>query len=435
MIKIFIVENIPSLNKGEMAILDGMLESFKTLGEVRVYMLSGRSEIDAPRYTSKVNVIDVNSSFPYNGGLDVSAPKKILASVLVMIQHTAFILSYKILGENTKIIFRSDIWHRYLNSDIIITGHNGMFGIGGSLGIPLFYPLYISAFAKILGRPVILYAGSIPRLSRFKSINILLKFALNNMDFVTLRERISYNNFLAIGANAKNVVVTADLAFLVSPSESKCIKEIMLEEGINNCSNLLIGMTVTREIASKSNMELDLDSRYYNHLTIMSKFIDNITTNYNATIVFIPHCIGFGENLDDRIVANDIYERCENKYKITQIVNEYDAQELKGLIGNLDFFIGERIHSVINAMSMKVPSICISFSNDGRLDMIRMIGQDDAICHVEDLDADKLIIKFYDMWLRKETIQKDLTERIGEIQNISRSNGELLKSIYTNKKR
>lgn len=431
MLRIFIAENIPSLNKGEMAILDGMLESFRTLGDVKVSMLSARAEIDALRYVSKVEVIDISKSWPLNGGLDCSKSGKIVASIAIMIQHMVFILSYKILGKCVSRLFKSDIWKEYLMADIIIEGHNGTFDIGGSLGIPVFYPLYLPIFAKMLGKPTVLYAGSVPKPNRFRfAIDKLLKLALNNMDLITLREHISHNNLKTIGAKENNVFVTADLAFLLKPAKLNKINKMFKREGLDNCSTKLIGMTITREIASKSQPELGPDKSYYNHICMMGKFIDSITSNYNATFVFVPHCIGFEKNLDDRIPAKDIFEICNNKARVKLIMNEYDAKELKGLIGEFDLFIGERVHSVINAMSMNVPSICISFSNDKRLDILKMIGQESAICYVEDLDANKLTSKFNNIWSNTERIKENLTIEIEKIQNISMHNGELLKGVY-----
>ena len=54
---IFIAENVPSLNKGEMTIMEGMLESFRIVGDVGVTMLSDHPEIDTPRYGTRIKII------------------------------------------------------------------------------------------------------------------------------------------------------------------------------------------------------------------------------------------------------------------------------------------------------------------------------------------------------------------------------------------
>lgn len=50
MVKILIAENVPALNKGELALLKGMMESFNSLGEVKVKIMSSSPENDRIRY-------------------------------------------------------------------------------------------------------------------------------------------------------------------------------------------------------------------------------------------------------------------------------------------------------------------------------------------------------------------------------------------------
>ena len=60
--QIFIAENIPSLNKGEMSIFEGMVETFKLLGGIEISMLSMVPEVDTPRYTGKARIVDLRRS-------------------------------------------------------------------------------------------------------------------------------------------------------------------------------------------------------------------------------------------------------------------------------------------------------------------------------------------------------------------------------------
>lgn len=88
MVKIFIAENVPSLNKGEMTILEGMLESFKTLGKVEVTMLSDLPQIDQPRYGTKVKIIDAKKTLLLSGKLVGHHQLfKMFISFLFLFQH------------------------------------------------------------------------------------------------------------------------------------------------------------------------------------------------------------------------------------------------------------------------------------------------------------------------------------------------------------
>jgi len=433
--KIFIAENVPSLNKGEMAILEGMLESFKTLGKVQVTMLSDLPDIDQLRYGTKVRIINVKKALHLSD--KPSRYNRLFNSFLLLSQHLIFLIFYKIFGLRALKLMKSEIWREYAESDVIIVGHDGTFGAGCGMlrTLAYFYYFYIPFFAKVLGKPIVLYGGSI---GRFKRLRWFLekgaKFALNKIDLITLREEVSYQNLRDMGVKNDRVFVIPDLAFLLRPVSSDQAKEILLREGIGKANRPLIGMTVTREIASMAFPDLNSPSSYHKHIEILAQVIDDLTSRLNALVIFIPHCIGFAKELDDRIVAGDIFQMCKNKDKVKVITNEYGAAELKGLIGQFDLFIGERIHSVVNAMSMCVPSVVISYSTDQRLGIIKMINQENAICYVENLNADALLSKISDIWSKRNKIRKDLKSQIKIVEERAMLNGKLLKELLESRK-
>ena len=225
----------------------------------------------------------------------------------------------------------------------------------------------------MLGKPIVLYGGSISRFRKFRRIfERGAKFALNRINLITLRENVSYQNLRDIGVKNDRVFVIPDLAFLLRPVPPERAKQIMVREGIEESYRPLIGMTVTRNRTFMVFPDINPEKSYIKHNMIIAQVVDDITSRFNAFVVFVPHCIGFGDKLDDRIVAKDIFQIVKNKSKVKVITNEYAADELKGLIGQFDLFIGERIHSVVNAMSMCVPSIVISLPTDSRLGIIKM---------------------------------------------------------------
>ncbi|MCK4528679.1 hypothetical protein KAW18_15020, partial [candidate division WOR-3 bacterium] len=131
MVKIFIAENVPSLNKGEMTILEGMLESFKTLGRVQVTMLSDLPQIDQSRYGTKIKIIDVKKASRLSGELVGHRQLfKMFISFLFLFQHLLFFVLYKISGSKALKVMGSEIWKKYVESDVIIVGHDGTFGLG-----------------------------------------------------------------------------------------------------------------------------------------------------------------------------------------------------------------------------------------------------------------------------------------------------------------
>ncbi len=434
MLKILIAENVPSLNKGEMAIIEGMLECFRDLGTVELSMLSFFPDIDQARYGVSVKVIDIKKSWPVINKLN--SGRSIFKSIWVMVQHLLFILAFRILGKNVLRLFQGEVWKEYINADVIIVGHDSNFGIGGDPENPLLYPLYIPFFAKLLNKTTMFYAGSIPKPpQRFRWIfSKAFKIALSKVDVITLRENVSVNNLKEIGLRNNRIVVTADPAFLLKPASDDCINKIITMEGIEHFSKPLIGVTISKVRGLLAFPEINNPELAYDmHLEMMAQFIDKIIIKLNASIIFIPHSIGLGDELDDRITAKKILNKCQNKERIKIIFNEYGPAELKGLIGQFDLLIGERLHSAIAALTMGVPAIAISYSSDQRLGMIRMLGQDNAICYVEGMDCDTLLSKIDYIWPRREKIANELRLQSKDIKQRARLNGVKLKEFLENR--
>jgi polysaccharide pyruvyl transferase WcaK-like protein len=63
-------------------------------------------------------------------------------------------------------------------------------------------------------------------------------------------------------------------------------------------------------------------------------------------------------------VARSLQDRFEGRIHI--VSSEYGAQEIKGIIGMCDFFIGSRMHSCIAALSQRIPTVGIAYSQKFR---------------------------------------------------------------------
>ena len=427
-IRILIAESIPSLNKGEMALLEGMLESFRRLdGEVSAAMLSDFPEIDGPRYEGLVEVVE---HWPHRKGLRGTLVARVLSSVLIAVQHVVFVALFRLAGDRVLRLFSAGIWREYLRADVIIQGHDSAFGLGGKSAIPYFYNMYGSIVARFLGKPVVFYVGDLREVLTPWKLRFF-KPALKNMDLILFRDRSSFARFEALSLDHANVHVTADLAFLLKPAIPERIAAIVELEGINNEGRPLIGMTVRRDRASMAFPELKTArERYDRHIDVMVRVVDEIVSCLGATVWFLPHCIGQGaEPLDDRVVAKDVISKCRNRQRVRSITSEYSASELKGLIAHFDMVIGERVHSVIAALSSGVPGIIISNSDDQRLEIFRAMGQGSAVLGIENLDSEKLVSKALDVWSKRDQIRAELLPQAEAMRRIAWSNGDRLREV------
>jgi colanic acid/amylovoran biosynthesis protein len=426
MIKIFISEEIPSLNKGEAAILSGAIESFRHLGnDIEISLLSFHAEVDELRYKDKVKIIDGTKDLYLKKNFEKSTVLRLFGSIFVLLQYITFIILYKIFGLKVLRIMRNKLWEVYSESDLIIIGHDSaLSGMFGTIPFLLLYSLFI---AKLLKKPIVMYAGSAETFGNIFQL-YLAKYMLNQVDLITLREEPSYKYLNSIGINMEHTFLTADLAYLLPPAPPDRVKEIISQEGIDK-SGLLIGMTVTREICCLAFTSIkNKEQRYKKSVHFISQVIDYLTGTLNATVILIPHCIGPGEERDDRIVSEDIYQSVQNKRRLKKITKEYTAEELKGLIGQLDMFIGERLHSIVGAVSMYVPSIAILFPS-ARNELLAGILDKKHVCNIETMDFDSLVLKINGVFIEKEEIKRSIPGKMRTMREHALTNGRLLKNL------
>ena len=429
-VRILIAEWVPSLNKGELAILIGMLKTFDLLGKVKVNIFSFYPSLDKERYPKNVKIIDVGGDLYLGNSLpEGSRLVKLRASLFAALQHFFFILLSRILGKNALKVMNKAIWEEYCRSDIIIICHDQVSCVSGV--ILTFSPIYITLLAKALHKPIVIYANGTSDFRR-KIWKILATCVLNNIDLITLRDKASFLYLKEFVWNKARIHLTGDPAILLPPVNPEKVKDIMHEENIDKNDGLLVGAALTREILSNAFQgHTNPNARYKRAITEIARLFDRLVENFQATIIFVPHCIEPYQHRDDRVLAKEIYNAMKNKHKARVLIKEYSPEELKGLMGEFDLFIGARVHSVIGALSMGVPSYTLTNSSDKRAYSLigKMLKQEDWIYDVENLNANTLFASIMDLLSASDKIRKDLPSIISSVKEKALLNGKLLKAL------
>ena len=436
-IRILVAEWVPSLNKGELAILIGMLKTFKALGKVEVSIFSFYPSIDRRRYPENIRIIDVGRDLYIGNGnslMKASRLVKAKAFLFSAVQHFIFALAVKTFGKNVLRVMNKPIWKQYYRSDVIIICHDQVSCVGGF--VLFLSPLYITLLAKLLRKPIVIYANGTHNFGR-KIWKILATFVLNSTDLITVRDEESFSYLKKFVWNKTRIHLTGDPAILLPSVDSRKVREIMLREGVNEDEGLLVGVAMSYEVLSSAfRGYMNPDAAYRKAVRQIAKVLDRLVESFQASIVFVPHCIEPYHRRDDRIVAREIYSAMKNKHKVHIITNEYSPEELKGLIGQLDIFISSRIHSVISALSMGVPTCCITRSLDKRACGLigKMLMQERWIYNIENLNANNIFTRIATLISNSNKIRSELPSIIRSAKKRAMLNGKLLKALLDSRK-
>lgn len=318
----------------------------------------------------------------------------------------------------------------YQNNDLILTCVADCLTDDFVLSIPIGY-LYLLGIGIFLKKPVAILASQI---GPYKNSTIghilssLTKHTLNRVKILTVRDKQSLLNLREIGVSGPHIHLTADLAFLLKAAPSERAKEIFSREGIDlNSQRPLIGINASFMAWKFAFPEMrNPRKKYARYVQWMRKITDYLTLELQATVVFIPHVFGPGAE-NDRATASAIYKQLETQDHVFMIKNEYFAEEMKAIFGQLDLLISTRMHPMIHAMAMNVPTIGIYYSFKVS-ELMRRLGQAQYALAISQLDK-KVFPLIKKAWQRREQIKRELAQKIPIILRHSRRNIEIFRAF------
>jgi colanic acid/amylovoran biosynthesis protein len=440
-----IADYVPSLNKGELELLIGTMKTLDQIGRTNVDIFSYYPAIERTRFPKGVRLVDVCKDLQVERFLRGGTVSSVLlASFLAGVQHILFISLYRLFGSNALRIMKKPLWQRYSSSDVFIGCFDETDCVNGNL-LKL-SPVYISLLAKTLHKLNVVYANSntvttntvwLWRLQSRKLWDLLATYFLNNVDLITVRDEDTFQRYRSHVQDKLKVHSTADPGVLMDPVDSETVKRIMAREKIQKPSKgLLIGAEMTQRLLLHTHPEYSTNQeKYYRAAEEIAQVLDKLILEYQANVVFVPHCIEYYRDNDDRDVAKDVLNKMKNKTNVKTINNEYSAQELKGLIGQFDVFITDRIHALVSALSMNVPCCTLAYRSDKR--PFNMIGKDFKqekwIYEVDTLNSDTLYKFLTEIITSSQEIRKTLPAVTQQVKKRAMLNGQLLKTLLQSK--
>ena len=422
MINILIINTNCSWNKGSAAQVISTTETLSRLiPDANFTMISGLPEQDyklCERHNIKVVGFSTKNTFV--GSRKSSKLLRLfkLSSYLLRCASWSFLCK---IGLDASKIVDEKILAEYIRSDLILDLS------GDTLSDKNIYSIFsISSIliGFLLKKKVAVYSQSI---GPFKKITMpLARLCLNRADLIVVRESVTKNYLRDMGVTNPSMYLAAEIAFLLEPAPPKKVQEIFLKEGVNaNKKNRpLIGIGPS-ELIYKA-----FKSKKYVYVTLMARIADYLVEELDAQVIFIPHVIiapKYGYP-DDRFVAKEIYQLTRNKSRIKLIKGDYSPEELKGIIGKCDLFLGTRMHSNIASTSMHVPTIALAWSHK-YYGIMKTLGQEKYVCDIERATYSKLVSKINDAWYNRDEIRKNLASKNTEMEESALNSSRLIKKL------
>lgn len=370
MLNVVLPEWVPSANKGEKAILEGLRVSLGICGDYKLTVYS------PPRHFRQDST-NAHGRYDVVTGTDLHQKVARTEKQSKMLLLGQFLWSwgrlyvYSLLTRCSRSlanwVFRDDLFRAMSGADLILAGHDGMLGP---------QQVHMVLACRIMGKPIALYGGGDDITGRQsyrvrKSLQLAVKHSL----IYCVRDSGAQAFMLENGIANEDIHVIPDPAVLLEPCDPARVEQILEAEGVpRTFAKPLYGLIpayggiVARTSFSDA---IDPDSKFHCRVQLWKGIVESLLKNTDAHIVFLPHCIGPLPRNDDRIMNRAIYDALEsNRERCTIIDTEYMAAELKGIIRACQYCTGERTHALIGAVSVGTPCVALSVKEDLRMHWI-----------------------------------------------------------------
>lgn len=192
---------------------------------------------------------------------------------------------------------------------------------------------------------------------------MIARFTLRRSKVVLVRELLSYD-YLQKASIVKNPIFCYDLGFLMDPKKASAVRPDLKEGGFNlglNVSGMLYFGGYVKEEANP----FGIKEPYKDTICAMLVFMFEKWQDLNVYLVtHVP-----GKHFQsDELACERVFESMRDRYpgRLRLITGELNHRETKHIIGEMDVFIGSRMHACIAAISQSVPTVSLGYSDKFR---------------------------------------------------------------------
>jgi len=415
--RILITNVYSSKNRGDAGIVYAMIDELLKRDAFRHATISvSSSDYPGDRHRFPVEVVPSFSSL--RNVLDNAFLRQLYFLCVLLPSTLLWALAYRFFGKDLPIFKGARQLARiYAKSDLIVGAGGGYLYTTSPLhgNVVLLSTLYSLSFALLLGKPLYLFSQSIGPFSS-KAQAYLVKRLLRKAKHVQARDDVT-QAWVRTWKKGPPVYRTCDAAFLVQAEEAD-VTLVPAETAENR-----VGLTVRRWFRNSKKQEA--------YEEVMARFVSWICEEKRGVIHFIPQVTYCETGDDDRICARKILSKCDDRLPVQTIENDLSPQQVKGLCGEMDLFVGTRMHSNIYALSAGVPSLAIAYQPKTH-EIMRELGLGDLVLDIEDLDLSSLQKAFHELVSSRQQISEQVKTIIPQLQRKAGLGAQLIEEDYLN---
>ena len=347
-------------------------------------------------------------------GFSNAGDDAILQSIHQSIQHASDEVEVTVLSndpEETRRVYGLNAVPRFRIPSVLKTLHkcDALLSGGGSLlqdrtsTRSLLYYLSIMRIAKLMGKPVMLYANGIGPVDK-PSNRRRVKRAVDRADLITLRDHGSAQELREMGVKNPNLHVTADPVFTLEPAARE--ESLRLLQGAGLKDGMDIVAVSVRDWPDTERFAVEA-----------AALCDHLRRTYGMEVLFLlmqPH--------KDRTATEKVRQAMQEPSYVLD--TPCSPRELMGVLGEAKLCLAMRLHTLIFAARMAVPVLGLVYDPkvESYLEELNL----PSAGHVDTFERTHAIEQADRLMERYDQCRVQLKEKSEQLAQAARDNERLL---------
>lgn len=277
-----------------------------------------------------------------------------------------------------------------------------------------------SIIAQLLEKRLVLLPQTYGPYRAFLSKRIA-GFIMKRSSFILSRDREGMEEVKKIlkgKAGSIPIMFCPDVAFSMAGIKPDNIDVVPVLH--KNAERMLVGFNISGLLYhggyTRDNMfDLSMDYKDFVH-----ELVESILTKTGADILLVPHTFAESGNVEsDPDACEALFASVAEPYKnrVYLLKGVYDQHEMKGIIGDCDFFIGSRMHACIAALSQGIPTVGVAYSGKFR-GIFNTVGAGDMVIDARKIHKDEAIEKICRLLQDGKDLKRDLPVKVKTAQEL-----------------
>ncbi|HAP1801002.1 TPA: colanic acid biosynthesis pyruvyl transferase WcaK [Escherichia coli] len=355
--KLLILGNHTCGNRGDSAILRGLLDAINTLSPEAEVDVMSRYPVSSSWLLNRPVMGDplyLQMKAHNNAPGMVGRVKKVLRR---RYQHQVLLSRVTDSGKLRNIA----IAQGFTDFVRLLSGYDAIIQVGGSFYVDLYgVTQFEHALCTFMAKKPIYMVGHSVGPFQAPAFNQMANYVFGHCDALFLRESVSLDLMKRSDIDTSKVEKGVDTAWLVDHHDDTFDASYAVQHWLNVAQQQKTVAITLRELAP-------FDKRLGTTQEAYEKAFAGVVNRIIASgwqVMALSTCTGIDSyNKDDRIVALNLRKHIQDPSRYHVVMDELNDLEMGKLLGACDLTVGTRLHSAIISMNFGTPAIAINYEH------------------------------------------------------------------------